>query len=140
MHLVRLLQVLAALSDDMPLALAHDTLARMLSSVTHRRRQLQMVKALHRAQAVALRLQRVDWLSQRVVVTEDSACHACKRLLGHTYRQHVFMRHPTGVILCTRCGKSAQQQQQQPGPGSLAPEPATVSLAAGSGSPSQGGG
>ncbi|GLI64853.1 hypothetical protein VaNZ11_008236, partial [Volvox africanus] len=93
------LQVLEALSDDMPLHMAHETLSRMVGSVLHRKRQGQVLRALHRAQNLALRGELAQLQANRVVVVEETLCRGCQRTLA----TQVFYRYPSGVVLCARC-------------------------------------
>ncbi|GFR48494.1 hypothetical protein Agub_g10393, partial [Astrephomene gubernaculifera] len=93
------LQLLEALSDSMPLYLAHSTLSRMMGALLHRRRQGQVLRALHRAQNLALRAELAQLQSSRVVVSDETLCRGCQRPLG----SKVFYRYPSGVVLCGRC-------------------------------------
>ncbi|EFJ47553.1 hypothetical protein VOLCADRAFT_91994 [Volvox carteri f. nagariensis] len=90
------LQVLEALNDDMPLHLAQGTLSRMVGSVQHRKRQGQILRALHRAQNLALRAEVAHLQASRVVLTDESLCPGCQRPLT----TQVFYRYPSGVVLC----------------------------------------
>ena len=53
-------RVLDALAEDMPLALAVDTLARMMRERLHRRRQGQIVRNLHRAVNLAVHAEKAE--------------------------------------------------------------------------------
>ncbi|GIM01063.1 hypothetical protein Vretimale_5917 [Volvox reticuliferus] len=92
------LQVLEALSDDMPLHMARETLSRMVGSVLHRKRQGQVLRALHRAQNLALRGELAQLQANRVLVVEETLCRGCQRALA----TQVFYRYPSGVVLCAR--------------------------------------
>lgn len=93
------LRLLQALDDDMPLHLAREALARVLGGVTHRRRSGQVVRALRRAQHLSAQADRAELQQARVLVSDESACRGCGRLLGG----RVFFRYPSGVVLCGRC-------------------------------------
>lgn len=98
------LKVLQYLSDDMPLELAHDTLCRMLSSLMHRRRHLQVMRHLSKGQNLTARISKVEALSERIVVTDETSCKGCSRRLG----SKVFYRYPSGAVLCDRCVKPSE--------------------------------
>ncbi|KAG2489069.1 hypothetical protein HYH03_012505 [Edaphochlamys debaryana] len=108
------LQVLEALGDSMPLAQAHATLAALVGSVQHRKRQGQVLRALHRAQNLALRAELAALQAQRSLVGEETLCRGCQRPLS----TRVVSRLPSGVLLCGRCvSASAEAGRQGPGPG-----------------------
>ena len=70
-------RVLDALAEDMPLAVAVDTLARMMRERLHRRRQGQVVRNLHRAVNLAVHAEKGE-VSPALV---RLACACCSFLL-----------------------------------------------------------
>ena len=91
--------MLDALSDDMPLPLAYETLVRMARERMHRRREGSVLKGIAKAHELAVAQQRVAALARRVEITEDRACVGCHARIG----TKVFGVTPTGVLLCYRC-------------------------------------
>eukprot|EP00879_Flechtneria_rotunda_P016169 GHRR01016913.1.p1 GENE.GHRR01016913.1~~GHRR01016913.1.p1 ORF type:complete len:623 (+),score=242.39 GHRR01016913.1:648-2516(+) len=93
------LRLLGALPADLPLHLAAGVLGRMMSGLQHRRRQGQVVRNLQRCRQLASKAELVQLQGARVLLTDDTACHGCGRLIGGK----VFYRYPSGVIMCSRC-------------------------------------
>ena len=56
-------------------------------------------RSLHRFQHLSARAELAELQSARILVTEDTTCQGCGRLLG----SKVFQRLPAGVMLCSRC-------------------------------------
>ena len=100
------LRVLEALSDQMPLPLAYETLARMLRERTHRKRSGQILKGLSRAHELSIAQERVLSLSEHIEMTADRACRVCNVRIG----TKVFGLYPNGVLVCYRCLMKQGQQ------------------------------
>jgi hypothetical protein len=58
---------------------------------------------LHRCRHLAVHAELVQLQSNRVMLTDDSRCHGCGRLIGGT----VFVVLPSGVVMCSRCSGAA---------------------------------
>lgn len=97
-------RLLASLSEDMPLSLAADTLGRMLTSLQHRRRHACVLRNLHKSANIAARIAKVEALSERVVVGDETPCRGCGRRIGG----RVFYRYPSGAVMCDRCAKAGE--------------------------------
>eukprot|EP00775_Hariotina_reticulata_P007195 gene7195-7409_t len=77
------LRLLAALPGDMPLHLAGDMLGQMVVGLQHRHRYGQVVRNLHRCRQLAVQAELVELQSQRVLLTDDTACNGCNRFIGN---------------------------------------------------------
>lgn len=56
-------------------------------------------RSLHRCRQLAVHAELVQLQSGRVLLTDDSSCHGCGRLIGGK----VFVVLPSGVVMCSRC-------------------------------------
>ena len=93
------LRVLEALSDNMPMPLAYETLTRMLRERQHRKRSGQIMKGLARAHELRVAQDRVLSLSEHIEMTAERACRVCNLRIG----TKVFGLYPNGVLVCYRC-------------------------------------
>uniref|UniRef100_A0A0D6R6W1 Vacuolar sorting protein 39/Transforming growth factor beta receptor-associated zinc finger domain-containing protein n=1 Tax=Araucaria cunninghamii TaxID=56994 RepID=A0A0D6R6W1_ARACU len=93
------LQVLEALSPDMPLQLASETLSRMLRARVHHHRQGQIVQSLSRAVNLDARLARFEERSRHVQINDESLCDACHARLG----TKLFAMYPNDSLVCYKC-------------------------------------
>jgi hypothetical protein len=90
------LQVLEALSADMPLPLASQTIARMMRARVHRHRQGQIVKNLERHINLEARVSRVEERSRHVCITNETACANCRARIG----TKLFALYPNDCVVC----------------------------------------
>ncbi|KAH9322226.1 hypothetical protein KI387_016865, partial [Taxus chinensis] len=90
------LQVLEALSPDMPLQLASETISRMLRARVHHHRQGQIVQNLSRAVNLDARLARFEERSRQVQINDESLCDACHARLG----TKLFAMYPNDSVVC----------------------------------------
>lgn len=95
------LQVLEALSPDMPLQLASETLSRMLRARVHHLRQGQIVQSLSRAVNLDARLSRFEERSRQVQINDESLCDSCHSRLG----TKLFAMYPNDSVVCYKCFK-----------------------------------
>lgn len=95
------LQVLEALSPDMPLQLASETLSRMLRARVHHLRQGQIVHCLCRAVNLDARLSRFEERSRQVQINDESLCDCCHSRLG----TKLFAMYPNDSVVCYKCFK-----------------------------------
>eukprot|EP01018_Ginkgo_biloba_P015024 Gb_27372 [translate_table: standard] len=93
------LQVLEALSPDMPLQLASETLSRMLRARVHHHRQGQIVQNLSRAVNLDARLSRFEERSRHVQINDESLCDSCHARLG----TKLFAMYPNDLVVCYKC-------------------------------------
>ncbi|KAJ7540755.1 hypothetical protein O6H91_10G029200 [Diphasiastrum complanatum] len=93
------LQVLEALSPDMPLQLACQTLARMLQARVHYHREGQIVRNLSRAVNLDSRIARVEEKSRHVQITDESLCGSCGARIG----TKLFALYPNDALACFKC-------------------------------------
>lgn len=125
-------EVLAALPPGMPLAAAAGVLAPMLRDRTHRRRQVLLVKNLHRARLAGAAGVMSDAHAQHVVVDEERACPHCHLRLGgkvFVVLQPSTLPEPGGSTAGAAAGAApapgaaatAAMQQQQEEPDALRP-------------------
>lgn len=91
--------VLDALSPDMPLPLAYETLVRMLRERMHRKRSGQILKGIAKAHELSIAQERVLSLSEHIEINEDRACRVCHSRIG----TKVFGVYPNGMLVCYRC-------------------------------------
>lgn len=70
---------------------------------------------LQRCRQLSSHAELVELQAVRVLLTDDTACHGCGRLIG----SKVFVRLPSGVVMCSRCsgavGSLAAAQAQSQG-------------------------
>jgi hypothetical protein len=52
---------------------------------------------------LAVHAELVQLQSNRVMLTDDSSCHGCGRLIG----EKVFVVLPSGIVMCSRCSGAA---------------------------------
>eukprot|EP00250_Pteridium_aquilinum_P021146 c25040_g1_i1 orf=503-3787(-) len=93
------LQVLEALSANMPLQLAYSTIARMFRSRAHIHRQGQIVRHLTRAENFEARLSRLEQRNRHTLVTDQSLCGSCHSRFG----TKLFALYPNGSVVCYKC-------------------------------------
>ncbi|GAX74850.1 hypothetical protein CEUSTIGMA_g2296.t1 [Chlamydomonas eustigma] len=99
------LKVIEAVPDAVPLHVAAQTLTAMLAGSMHRGRHAQVLRGLHRSHNLAHRAVLAQLSSQRLLVSEESACHGCHNLL----MDKVVSGYPSGMVLCGRCARPEQQ-------------------------------
>ncbi|KAI5072328.1 hypothetical protein GOP47_0012434 [Adiantum capillus-veneris] len=97
------LQVLEALSPDMPLQLAYETIARMFRSGAHKHRQGQIVRHLTRAENFKARLSRLEQRSRHTLVTDQSLCGSCFARFG----TKLFALYPNDSVVCYKCFRNS---------------------------------
>lgn len=97
------LQVLEALSPDMPLQLAYETIARMFRSRAHTHRQGQIVRHLTRAENFEARLSRLEQRNRHTLVTDQSSCGSCYSRFG----TKLFALYPNGSVVCYKCFRAS---------------------------------
>lgn len=113
------MDVVQALPPSMPLATAAAIIAPILRDRTHRRRQGEVARSLHRARLAAARGERADAEAGRVVVDDERACPGCHLRIGGK----VFVVLQEGEAAGGAAGPAGQglpsprQQQQQQPPG-----------------------
>jgi hypothetical protein len=56
-------------------------------------------RSLHRCRQLAVHAELVQLQDRRVLLTDDSSCHGCGRLIGGK----VFVMLPSGVVMCSKC-------------------------------------
>ncbi|CAI0422184.1 unnamed protein product [Linum tenue] len=93
------LQVLEALSADMPLQLASDTILRMLRARVHHHHQGKIVHNLSRAVYVDARLARWEERSRNLQISDESLCDSCHARLG----TKLFAMYPDDTVVCYKC-------------------------------------
>ncbi|KAH7299277.1 hypothetical protein KP509_24G003400 [Ceratopteris richardii] len=97
------LQVLEALSLDMPLQLAYETIARMFRSGVHKHRQGQISKHLMRAENFEARLSRLEQRSRHVSITDETFCGSCLTKFG----TKLFAFYPNDSAVCYKCFRNS---------------------------------
>eukprot|EP00884_Botryococcus_braunii_P004337 jgi/Botrbrau1/13904/Bobra.0017s0011.1 len=95
--------VLDALSEDMPLGVAFDTIAHMLRERTHRQRQGRITRHLWRGNHLSTSASRAEVMSRRVLVGEQRACRLCHTRIG----TKMCAVYPNGVVICFKCFRGA---------------------------------
>lgn len=98
------LQVLGALSEEMPLSAGVDILSHLLCERLHRRRQGSIVRSLHKACTLSASVDRAELFSRRAVTSEERACAMCHTRIG----SKIFAVYPDGTLVCYRCYKKSE--------------------------------
>ncbi|BBM96839.1 vacuolar protein sorting-associated protein 3 [Marchantia polymorpha subsp. ruderalis] len=93
------MQLLKALTLDMPLSLASETISQMLVSRVHRHRQGQIVRQMNRKENLEARIARVEERSRHVCITADTVCGSCNARIG----TKLFALYPNDMIFCYKC-------------------------------------
>ncbi|KAL2652733.1 hypothetical protein R1flu_020861 [Riccia fluitans] len=93
------MQLLEALSPDMPLSLASETVSQMLVSRVHRHRQGQIVRQMNRKENLDARIAKVEEKSRHVCITVDTVCGSCSARIG----TKLFALYPNDMIFCYKC-------------------------------------
>ncbi|KAK3259051.1 hypothetical protein CYMTET_31934 [Cymbomonas tetramitiformis] len=107
------LRVLDTLSEDTPLKLAVGPLLRILRERTHARRHHQLVLGLKKANHQAAKELWVGSRSQRVQMTNDSACMKCHTRLSRSDggEARFFAVYPNQAMVCYRCLRQGDQSE-----------------------------
>ncbi|KAG0575358.1 hypothetical protein KC19_VG339500 [Ceratodon purpureus] len=95
------LKVLEALSPEMSLSMASQTLSRMLRARVHRHREGQIVKHINRHNNLEARVERVEERSRQVCITDDTTCGRCRARIG----TKLFVLFPDDSIVCYKCSR-----------------------------------
>ncbi|BDA48080.1 Transforming growth factor-beta receptor-associated protein [Coccomyxa sp. Obi] len=122
-------KVLDALSEDMPLGVAVDVLARMLRTAIHNRRSASIARNLHRSLHLSVAAERAELMQRSVVSTEERACRVCHTRIS----TKMFAVYPNGVLVCFKCFRQHGEPNICPltGRDFRMPEPATSSSGSG---------
>lgn len=97
------LQVLEALSPDMPLQLAYGTIARIIRTRAHLHREGQIVRHLSRAENFEARMSRLEQRARHTRITDQSSCGSCFSRFG----TKLFALYPNGSVVCYKCFRNS---------------------------------
>ncbi|XP_014242813.1 vam6/Vps39-like protein [Cimex lectularius] len=88
------------LPDDLPLSKLKKFLMSSMSDIIKKRSNAQQLRGLLNAFRLQIRKEKLEYESQRIVVTDVMVCPVCKKRFGN---QSAFVRYPNGQIVHYSC-------------------------------------